>query len=63
MKLLPCPFCGSEAQHYTRYVETGPQCFEPIGKSVGCTQCKVTTVEYDTPDKAAAVWNQREVAK
>ena len=65
--LLPCPFCGGEAEFYRTPVKTnGGWC---DGVAVRCKNCEARTnrVLYDAKkhpndeeyDEAAAAWNQR----
>ena len=55
MTLLPCPFCGGEAEvrqhcHFDYY---SPQC-----KNWHCVAYGTDAV-HDTPEEAAAAWNTR----
>jgi hypothetical protein len=51
-KLLPCPFCGGEADGPT------PNGEFPDLYDVWCAEC-CATVMGDTPDEAIAAWNTR----
>lgn len=67
-KLLPCPFCGGEAELYSYeaerviydsdtlgYVDT--ECFTKYG--VSCTGCNCLMAEYKSEEHATAEWNTR----
>src|SRR5713101_2589100 len=48
-ELLPCPFCGGEAQLITDF----DNCY------IGCKSCYISTVSYDCYEGAAITWNRR----
>lgn len=67
-KLLPCPFCGGEAELYSYeaerviydsdtlgYVDT--EYFTKYG--VSCTGCNCLMAEYKSEEQAIAAWNTR----
>lgn len=67
-KLLPCPFCGGEAELYSYeaerviydsdtlgYVDT--EYFTKYG--VSCTGCNCLMAEYKSEEHATAEWNTR----
>ena len=64
-KLLPCPFCGEEAEIESFPVFTNLRPYSPetadkkyYVQCKGCaTQCGA--LEYDTPEEAMAAWNRR----
>ncbi len=64
-KLLPCPFCGEEAEIKSFPVFTNLRPYSPetadkkyYVQRKGCaTQCGA--LEYDTPEEAMAAWNRR----
>ena len=64
-KLLPCPFCGEEAEIKSFPVFTNLRPYSPetadkkyYVQCKGCaTQCGA--LEYDTPEEAIAAWNRR----
>lgn len=47
-KLLPCPFCGGDAEEAFHY-------------GVRCKDCKSSTMAYATKAEAIAAWNRRAV--
>lgn len=51
--LLPCPFCGGEANHI--------QGFEPLDNAhfIDCATCGVSSKVFDTKETAFAAWNLR----
>lgn len=51
-KLLPCPFCGGEAQ----IIESR---FGEKGAFVGCIRCLATAKRYSTKAEAIEAWNRR----
>lgn len=66
--LLPCPFCGGEAEcdrtmERYEYCTGGPNSVHDYGYTVYCTQCGVETHVRDVPpndrDEAIAAWNRR----
>ena len=69
-KLLPCPFCGGEAELYSYeaerviydsdtlgYVDT--EYFTKYG--VSCTGCNCLMAEYKSEEQAIAAWNTRKL--
>lgn len=53
-KLLPCPFCGSDAELSGMF---------PHGQYyIQCTGCRVS-LWYDRVDKAIGMWNTRKIIK
>lgn len=54
-QLKPCPFCGGKARIENRFNWWWVAC------SNGRNKCKVDchTIQFDSPDKAAEVWNKR----
>lgn len=59
-KLEPCPFCGGEAEDYTR-LNTGATrdwCGD-ASHWVGCTECGVSTRIHEELVQAIAAWNRR----
>lgn len=60
LKLLPCPFCGGEAEYYKRYIGYGSS---GLGAhdwfSVKCEKCRTKSDEYKTEAEAIAAWNRR----
>ena len=64
-KLLPCPFCGEEAEIESFPVFTNLRPYSPetadkkyYVQCKGCaTQCGA--LEYDTPEETIAAWNRR----
>lgn len=66
--LLPCPFCGGEAElershERFEYCTGGPNSVMEWGYYVYCTKCSAGTSAVDvpppSPEEAAAEWNQR----
>lgn len=56
-KLLPCPFCGGEAELYrTRHIPNGFD-YTPRCKKSGC--CGRLTKKYGLKDTAVDFWNTR----
>lgn len=49
-ELIPCPFCNSRAEHYS---------FNCRKHTVRCVSCLADCGEWDTPERAAFVWNTR----
>jgi len=45
--VLPCPFCGGNAD------------FDTVGNTVICDECYATGAEHQTPAIAIALWNRR----
>lgn len=56
-KLLPCPFCGGEADIYAKDIIVFDKC--KTGYSVYCKNCCCTTQYEDNKDKAIRDWNKR----
>lgn len=53
--LLPCPFCGGEADNRWRYRKPGEYaCYWVL-----CVRCGCATTAYDTEAEAIAAWNTR----
>ena len=50
--LKPCPFCGGEAKMIHGYYQ------DDVFYKVYCIECQARTFEYETPEVAAAMWNQ-----
>ena len=50
-ELLPCPFCGGEAELFD-YPEMKAYC-------VACLECGVETLIYSSKEKAIKAWNTR----
>lgn len=55
--LLPCPFCGGEAQHYHRSDTTGWSNTDWV--SCSDDGCGVSTAFEVSKASAIAVWNRR----
>ena len=69
-ELLPCPFCGGEAEldrstERFEYGTGGPNSVMEWGYYVYCTQCSAGTsavsVPPPSPEEAASEWNRRAV--
>lgn len=58
-KLLPCPFCGGEANLVKRVFKTG---FYPSGGTyyVHCKSCMIATQPRNKKDVVVTVWNSRD---
>lgn len=54
-ELLPCPFCGGEAQVF----ESGAWFVDHFMKYVRCTSCGLQTCDYKTEAEAVEAWNTR----
>lgn len=53
--LLPCPFCGGEAEADFRFVGTG----ENTNFFIDCKKCGAESSLFDTEGEAIAAWNTR----
>lgn len=53
-ELLPCPFCGGDAE----VVVTNPISISKCAY-VRCKECRVLSMPCDTKDEAIATWNRR----
>lgn len=53
-KLLPCPFCGGEAEYYGECDMVWVRC-----SRYGCYAEMIS--RFDEPEEAAAVWNRRTI--
>lgn len=61
MELLPCPFCGAEANLVDMNTEKD-QCFIPYWvQCANCLKCEdmPMTAEYKTKEEAINAWNTR----
>ena len=56
MTLLPCPFCGGEAD--IEEISGNPFTNEPYTWAVGCKDCNVGWYK-ETKEDAIAAWNRR----
>lgn len=56
--LLPCPFCGGEAE-YT----FDPELIAPYGHSHTCRSCCASSGSSRSPEEAVAAWNRRIVSE
>ncbi|MBR4930736.1 MAG: Lar family restriction alleviation protein [Bacteroidaceae bacterium] len=59
IKLLPCPFCGGEAEVIGHYIKAGANNFQYF---VRCKKCKARPQPFYTfkkKEKAVEVWNTR----
>lgn len=54
-KLLPCPFCGGEAELHIKKGFNG----EIVFVFVGCNNCQSSTRTYSTETGAVEAWNKR----
>lgn len=58
--LLPCPFCGGEAQRDSNNAHNGDRMDDFLWFAVYCPTCLcASTPSFDTPDEAVAAWNRR----
>jgi Lar family restriction alleviation protein len=56
IKLLPCPFCGATARHFSTPDENNRLSY---GIQCGGSDCSITGPERGNPEDAAAAWNRR----
>ena len=56
IKLLPCPFCGGEAD--IEEIPGSPYTDESYVYGVGCKECNIGWYE-DTKEEAIERWNRR----
>src|SRR5690242_19332032 len=56
IKLLPCPFCGSDAHVRTAYA-SGAGHFDEV--TCGNALCEAKSPNADTEEEAIAAWNRR----
>lgn len=54
-KLLPCPFCGGEAELYQHY----PYMQRRVVSAVHCKKCRANSGTWGRKDKAIETWNTR----
>lgn len=61
VELLPCPFCGSEAER----IDFGPGSGDNEGGScIACTKCQASgPVEFGYKENFVANWNRRNLAR
>ena len=64
-ELLPCPFCGGNADWYVRSSEAmGLMMGENVKfNTICCDECLVSTPEYGTKEEAIKAWNTRAESK
>lgn len=55
-ELLPCPFCGGEAEILEAIVEF---IYKEIGIYAICKKCRASTQYYKTKEEALTAWNRR----
>ena len=56
-RLLPCPFCGGNAEPYMSPYNSDN---ERMG-AIACPGCGAETAFFETIDQAVSAWNQREI--
>jgi Lar family restriction alleviation protein len=63
MTLLPCPFCGSPAEHDSQWWKPGraqnPLAHDNTGHAIICSQCQASVGVHETEEEAVAGWNIR----
>ena len=58
-ELLPCPFCGEEANIHTSYNHYFPQRVSHRTFYASCYGCMNATAEWKTKKTAIKRWNRR----
>ncbi len=53
-ELKPCPFCGGESSKIISYKSGRDLCWYIV-----CSECFVTTDNYETKELAIEAWNMR----
>jgi Lar family restriction alleviation protein len=60
LEILPCPFCGTAARHYTRKDESIWSHATVDWHYISCGHCEVEMHQCDGFDEVLARWNTRE---